>query len=457
MLALALMLLAGCYPDDDKIFEQYADTFKDPADYDPENPDPNSAAHNPYVDLGLTSGLLWAEYNIGAKQMSEKGESFNYSPYIVSTEWGNTWSQPTSANFNELISECTWEQATIDGIKGYKATGPNENFIFFPSSVYWTSTASADFASVFIPGTSPRIDKGNYSFSENCYVRAIRKSDDYLNLSQNDISVSAEPQTKEISFTSSQSKVSATSDAGWVSVSVSNGKLTLSFQENTSSAQRTAKVFVEAGKLKRKLTVLQDATNNVLELSTSKVSFSHKGGQQTVNVTTGGTYKAEPSDAAWLSVSINGNELTITAKPNSTLSQKEAYVSVTTGSISKNITILQSAASQSPTATITSVKTSTDKIELKGTYDAYDASIEQYGVIYTWSSSSETPDLTLDSYKSISRSSTSSKRGNINYTLTGNGSWYGNKNYYFFRIYIKTTDGYVYYSDISKGVVPTSR
>lgn len=457
MLALALMLLAGCYPDDDKIFEQYADTFKDPADYDPENPDPNSAAHNPYVDLGLTSGLLWAEYNIGAKQMSEKGESFNYSPYIVSTEWGNTWSQPTSANFNELISECTWEQATIDGVAGYKAIGPNENFIFFPKEDYWTSTATAGFASVFIPGTSPRVDKGNYEFSERCYVRAIRKSDETLELSQKDISVSAEPQTKEIPYTSSQSKVSATSDSEWLSVSVSNGKLTLSIKENTSSTQRTAKVFVEAGKLKRKLTVLQDATNNFLELSTSKVSFSHKGGQQTVKVTTGGTYKAEPSDESWLSVSISGGELKITAVPNSTLASKEASVTVTTGSVSKSITVTQSAASQSPTATITSVNTSTDKIELKGSYDAYDASIQQYGIIYTYSSSSSAPDLTLDSYKGISRSSTSSKRGNINFTLTGNGSWYGNKNYYFFRIYVRTTDGCVYYSDVSKGVVPTSK
>lgn len=455
---LALLLLAACYPDNDKIFEQYGSALRDTTTTDTVPDDPLPDVRYPYVDLGLSSRVLWAEHNVGASQSSEKGTDFKYSPYTATNEWGSPWTQPSTADFQALIDECTWEAATLDGVEGYKATGPNENTLFFPSVPYWTNTAIAGSPYVFTPSATPRVDKGYYSFNNYCYVRAVwTTSTDSLELSQNNIAISEEKQTQEIPFFSTRRNVSATTDATWVAASVSGSKIRLTYEENTTSDQRTAKIFVQAGPLKRKLTLLQDAPNNSLTLSKDRVSFTHKGGTKTVNVTTDGEYKAEGTDDAWLTVAVQGNTITLTAVPNSTLAAKEAYVNVTTGSREKKITVLQSSASQTPEATITSLKVSDDKVEIKGSIDAYDAAIEEYGVIYTKSSSSTPPELTLDSWKGKSRGKTSKKQLTFNVTFNGNGYWYGNKDYFFFRAYVIATDGYVYYSDISKGVIPTSR
>lgn len=465
-IALASMVLVGCYPNDDEMFEKYSNTFMDPNDYDPLHPDQNSPWHNPYVDLGLSSGILWAEYNIGAESASELGESFAYSPYIVLQNWKDPWIQPSKSQYQELIDECVWVETTLNGVKGFKAIGPNENTIFFPSpkdQYYWTSTATVgsaiclEFGSVPY-GSVPYVDLGYESKEERHYVRACRKSNGVLNLSNDNIAISSAKQDISIEVISTNEKIDAYTNEQWVSVSVSGKTIKVSCDENSSESQRTAKVYIVADKLKRIFTILQDAKSNVLELSQTSFEFSHKGGTKTISVTTNGDYRTEISDDSWLKTQIINKNLQITVEPNSTLSSKQMTVVVTTGSISKNIYVKQSRAYNIPEAIINSVTAPMDQIVIKGSVDVYDAAIKEYGVVGCYSSSpSKLDDLSLDNYMSISRLTSKNKKATINITINGNGYWYGNKDYYFYRAYVITTDGHTYYSSVSEGVKPTSR
>lgn len=73
-----------------------------------------------YVDLGLPSGTLW-------KMNNEQGR-YTYTAALYNFEN----SLPSRAQFKELIRCCTWKWTG----KGYRATGPNQNTIYFPFDGY---------------------------------------------------------------------------------------------------------------------------------------------------------------------------------------------------------------------------------------------------------------------------------------------------------------------------------
>lgn len=142
------------------------------------------------VDLGLS--VKWANMNVGASKPEDYGDSFAWgetvpkSTYDWSTykwcngsentmtkyctdssygtvdnktslelsddaanaNWGGTWRMPTSAEFSELKTKCTWSWTTQNSVRGYLVTGPNGNSIFLPAffddttgSIFlWTSS-----------------------------------------------------------------------------------------------------------------------------------------------------------------------------------------------------------------------------------------------------------------------------------------------------------------------------
>ena len=148
-----------------------------------------------FVDLGLPSGLLWAETNVGAETAAGDGKYYAWGETTPKTEynegsyfdsdyanyptsgkttlekqhdaayvnWGSSCRMPTNDEFGELLdsNNCIWEwvsMATTDGssINGYKVTSTkNGNSIFLPPSgirgngdldghgscgYYWSST-----------------------------------------------------------------------------------------------------------------------------------------------------------------------------------------------------------------------------------------------------------------------------------------------------------------------------
>ena len=132
------------------------------------------------VDLGLPSGTLWADRNIGADSPEGYGDYFawgetspkseyNWSTYkyckgslstmtkyctdssrgtvdnktvlepsddAATANWGSNWRMPTYEEKKELNEKCTWTWTTRNGVNGYKVTGPNGNSIFLPAAGY---------------------------------------------------------------------------------------------------------------------------------------------------------------------------------------------------------------------------------------------------------------------------------------------------------------------------------
>ena len=130
------------------------------------------------VDLGLPSGTLWADRNIGADSPEGYGDYFawgetrpksvyDWSTYkyckgskysltkynnifiygtvdnktvlepsddAATANWGAAWRMPTHAEQAELNNKCTWTWTTRNGVNGYKVTGPNGNSIFLPAA-----------------------------------------------------------------------------------------------------------------------------------------------------------------------------------------------------------------------------------------------------------------------------------------------------------------------------------
>ena len=115
-----------------------------------------------FVDLGLPSGTLWAECNLGAKKPEEYGtyfawgeiatkDLFSWNTYSIGSELdsvtrldashdaatanlGDNWRIPSREDFDELYSTCTREWTTRNNVYGYQLTGPNGKSIFLPAA-----------------------------------------------------------------------------------------------------------------------------------------------------------------------------------------------------------------------------------------------------------------------------------------------------------------------------------
>lgn len=116
------------------------------------------------IDLNLPSGTLWANINVGAKAEYDYGSLYAWgemqtkedyceskydyekisehyritrSPIFDVASVGNnynSWQLPTIEQFEELLKECKWSWAIVDGRKGYQIEGSNGNMIFLPAS-----------------------------------------------------------------------------------------------------------------------------------------------------------------------------------------------------------------------------------------------------------------------------------------------------------------------------------
>ncbi len=137
-----------------------------------------------YVDLGLSSGTLWATCNVGASKPEDYGSYFAWGETTPKTEyewstykygsdyneltkyctkdsygivdnktvleasddaatanWGSGWRMPTTEEQQELCDNCTWTWTTLNGVNGYKVVAENSNSIFLPAAGYRSATS----------------------------------------------------------------------------------------------------------------------------------------------------------------------------------------------------------------------------------------------------------------------------------------------------------------------------
>jgi hypothetical protein len=135
------------------------------------------------VDLGLS--VKWAACNVGALSPWESGgyyawgeteekESYDWNTYkycngtqsyitkyctnpsygnvdgktalepeddVAHVERGGSWRMPTTGEMSELMNKCTWTWTKLNGVSGYRITGPSGNSIFIPITGYRYGTA----------------------------------------------------------------------------------------------------------------------------------------------------------------------------------------------------------------------------------------------------------------------------------------------------------------------------
>lgn len=161
------------------------------------------------VDLGLPSGTLWADRNVGADAPEAYGDYFAWgetepkdtyswstykwcngssttqTKYCTNSSYGTVdgktvldleddaayvnmgaeWRMPTIEEQDELKYNCTWIWTIHNGVYGRIVTGPNGNSIFLPASGYWDGSARYNL------GTDGNYYSGSlYSYQSNCCV-----------------------------------------------------------------------------------------------------------------------------------------------------------------------------------------------------------------------------------------------------------------------------------------------
>lgn len=181
---------------------------------------------HPCVDLGLPSGTLWADCNLGSGikcawgELGEKASGYTWNTYkhcngsmnqltkycnnsnygyngyfdnltsLQSTDdaatnnWGKSWRIPTLAEWNELIQNTTITWTINSGVKGMLFTGTNGNSIFLPADGYYNNHSIINrdkgyyWANCLDSDT--RKAKSLYFSIENCQ---INRNDRYLGFS----------------------------------------------------------------------------------------------------------------------------------------------------------------------------------------------------------------------------------------------------------------------------------
>ena len=115
------------------------------------------------VDLGLPSGTLWLDRNIGAAHYYDYGEYYAFWETYTKLDFKRTdisnryaeikedllrrvdydvaymksegrWRLPSEEEYNELLLYCTWTEAEYEGVAGRLVTGPSGYAIFFPAA-----------------------------------------------------------------------------------------------------------------------------------------------------------------------------------------------------------------------------------------------------------------------------------------------------------------------------------
>ncbi len=174
------------------------------------------------VDLGLPSGLKWASFNLGATKPEEYGDYFSwgetepkdeytwvnykfrrggdshdnvkFSKYNTKSSYGQidnktvldpeddaaavnlggSWRMATYAEWDELLTKCTWTWTTQNGVKGYLVTSPNGNSIFLPAAGYSYDTSLYDVgSSIYYWSSSLNTVNPYNAYNVNFYINRV--------------------------------------------------------------------------------------------------------------------------------------------------------------------------------------------------------------------------------------------------------------------------------------------
>lgn len=81
----------------------------------------------------LTKYCTYFDY-WGGSGMPDGKTSLDPSDDAAHVKLGGSWRIPTDAEWTELRERCKWTWTSMNGVNGYKVTGPNDNSIFLPAA-----------------------------------------------------------------------------------------------------------------------------------------------------------------------------------------------------------------------------------------------------------------------------------------------------------------------------------
>ena len=128
-----------------------------------------------YIDLGLPSGTLWADRNVGAEKPKDYGDYFNFD------DAQKCGTLPARWQMCELVNYTKKEVCEVDNVDGMRFKGENGNSIFMPfagcmyysdSNLYdvsnngnwWSCTPKGDYAYYLDLSNSGDVGPSSYGY-----------------------------------------------------------------------------------------------------------------------------------------------------------------------------------------------------------------------------------------------------------------------------------------------------
>ncbi|KPA19312.1 secreted protein containing APHP domain protein, partial [Candidatus Magnetomorum sp. HK-1] len=150
-------------------------------------------------------------------------------------------------------------------------------------------------------------------------------------------SYSGETETSNISANVSWS---ASDNTSWISTSSSSSRVNITCQRNTTTSQRTGRVTVSGSGASDHIDVIQEKAPEELSVNPTSKYFQHTGGNASINVSSNISWSVS-ENTSWLSVSKSSNSFSIQCNANEATSQRSATITVSGGSLSRQIQITQ--------------------------------------------------------------------------------------------------------------------
>ncbi|MCK9305499.1 MAG: BACON domain-containing carbohydrate-binding protein [Bacteroidales bacterium] len=166
-----------------------------------------------------------------------------------------------------------------------------------------------------------------------------------LSLSSNSFSLTSESASVSVTILTNQSSWSYTVDQDWLTFYKQGSVLTISASGNTYPYSRNALVTVIAGigENSANATVTftqQGVTQASVSASKNVIELSNQGAATTVTISTNQSSWSFSVDQEWITVTRDGNKLTVKATPNGSSEIRNGTITITSGSIHNQASLI---------------------------------------------------------------------------------------------------------------------
>ena len=130
----------------------------------------------------------------------------------------------------------------------------------------------------------------------------------------------------------------------WITLEQQGTSLKVKVVANDGGSERRSTIVVNAGGLQRQVSVRQSAGDAALDVSKSTLTFEAKGGSEAIAFAsnTRGVKVEVTAGADWLSVgTVTQTSFTVTAKANAAKDGREGKVTLTLGTMIKEVSVIQ--------------------------------------------------------------------------------------------------------------------